>query len=167
MINDYSYYISCLLGIFTKIYDDFSDLHIKDPYCIKEFSKIVIVLTSFFLINTHNILSLIIFISLIISNYCKKFDKPFWYAYTYFVGLFMLYLAITNREKINKINEYMSYKLLFVLFVPVNIYLEEVSVVEEFSKNKMIARIKGVIINMLIVLMLEYFNIIEKFNLRL
>ena len=165
MINEYFYYISCLLGIFTKIYDDFSDLHIKDRYCIKEFSKIVIVITSFLLMKFYNILSIIIFVSLFISNYCKKFDKSFWNAYMYFVGLIMFYFAIASQDKIKKINEYMSYKLLFVLFVPVNIYFEEISFVEEFSKNKMIARIRGIIINMLLVLILDFFNIIENNNL--
>ena len=165
MINEYFYYISCLLGIFTKIYDDFSDLHIKDRYCIKEFSKIVIVITSFLLMKFYNILSIIIFVSLFISNYCNKFDKSFWNAYMYFVGLIMFYFAIASQDKIKKINEYMSYKLLFVLFVPVNIYFEEISFVEEFSKNKMIARIRGIIINMLLVLILDFFNIIENNNL--
>ena len=165
MINEYFYYISCLLGIFTKIYDDFSDLHIKDRYCIKEFSKIVIVITSFLLIKFYNILSIIIFVSLFISNYCKKFDKSFWNAYMYFVGLIMFYFAIASKDKIKKFNEYMSYKLLFVVFVLVNIYFEEISFVEEFSKNKMIARIRGIIINMLLVLILDFFNIIENNNL--
>lgn len=165
MINEYCYYISCLLGIFTKIYDDFSDLHIKDRYCVKEFSKIVIVITSFLLMKFYNILSIIIFVSLFISNYCKKFDKSFWNAYMYFVGLIMFYFAIASQDKIKKFNEYMSYKLLFVLFVPVNIYFEEISFVEEFSKNKMIARIRGIIINMLLVLILDFFNIIENNNL--
>jgi len=156
------YLLSCLLGVFIKIYDDFNDLKIKKNSMVLEISKIIIVTSSFLLIQKSYILSIIIFISLIVSNYCKKFDNHFWYAYTYFIG----FLCIAFYHKFTTIFSYFSYKLmLFVLFIPVCIYFEEITYVEEISKNKMLSRSYSIVINSVVILLLEYYDFIEKNNL--
>jgi len=156
------YLLSCLLGVFIKIYDDFNDLKIKKCSMVLEISKIIIIICSFLLIQKSYILSIIIFISLLVSKYCKKFDNHFWYAYTYFIG----FLCIAFYQKFMTIFSYFSYKLiLFVLFIPVCIYFEEITYVEEISKNKMLSRSYSIVINSVIILLLEYYDFIEKNNL--
>ena len=160
-MNSY-YLLSCLLGVFIKIYDDFNDLKIKKYSMVLEISKIIIVICSFLLIQKSYILSIIIFISLLVSSYCKKFDNHFWYAYTYFIG----FLCIAFYQKFMTIFSYFSYKLiLFVLFIPVCIYFEEITYVEEISKNKMLSRSYSIVINSVTILLLEYYDFIEKNNL--
>jgi hypothetical protein len=156
------YLLSCLLGVFIKIYDDFNDLKIKKYSMVLEISKIIIITCSFLLIQKNYILSIIIFISLLVSNYCKNFDNHFWYAYTYFIG----FLCIAFYQKFMTIFSYFSYKLiLFVLFIPICIYFEEITYVEEISKNKMLSRSYSIVINSVIILLLEYYDFIEKNNL--
>jgi hypothetical protein len=156
------YLLSCLLGVFIKIYDDFNDLKIKKYSMVLEISKIIIVICSFLLIQKNYILSIIIFISLIVSNYCKKFDNYFWYAYTYFIG----FLCIAFYQKFITTFSYFSYKLiLFVFFIPVCIYFEEITYVEEISKNKMLSRSYSIVINSVVILLLEYYDFIKKNNL--
>jgi hypothetical protein len=159
---NFYYLLSCLLGVFIKIYDDFNDLKIKKYSMVLEISKIIIVISSFLLIQKTYILSIIIFISLLVSSYCKKFDNNFWYAYTYFIG----FLCIAFYRKFTTIFTYFSYKLiLFVFFIPVCIYFEEITYVEEISKNKMLSRSYSIVINSVIILLLEYYDFIKKNNL--
>jgi hypothetical protein len=155
------YILSCLLGIFIKVYDDFTDLKIKKYPILLEVSKIIIILCSFLLIQDYYILSIIILISLFISNYCKKFDNIFWDAYTYFIG----FLCFVYYFKFKKIVEYSPYKLLCALFIPICIYIEETTFVEEISKNKMLSRSYGICINSIILLFLYYCDLIHQHNL--
>lgn len=156
------YLLSCLLGVFIKIYDDFNDLKIKKYSMVLEISKIIIVICSFLLIQKSYILSIIIFVSLIVSNCCKKFDNNFWYAYTYFIA----FLCIAFYQKFITTFSYFSYKLiLFVFFIPVCIYFEEITYVEEISKNKMLSRSYSIVINSVVILLLEYYDFIKKNNL--
>jgi hypothetical protein len=129
---------------------------------VLEISKIIIVICSFLLIQKSYILSIIIFISLLVSNYCKNFDNHFWYAYTYFIG----FLCIAFYHNFSTIFSYFSYKsILFVFFIPVCIYFEEITYVEEISKNKMLSRSYSIVINSVVILLLEYYDFIEKNNL--
>ena len=156
------YILSCLLGIFIKIYDDFTDLKLKiqniKPFL--EFSKIIIIICTFLLIQNDYIFCVIVFLSLLISNYCKKFDKTFWYAYTFFV--FCCCVFFYDKTIIHNL---FSYNLLFILYIPISIYIEETTHIEEISKNKMISRRYGIIQNFIIILLLEYYDIIQKKNL--
>lgn len=158
----YMYYIlSCLLGVFIKIYDDFTDLKIFRKSIILEISKIIIIISSFLLVQNSYILGVIVFISLLISNYCKKFDNKFWYAYTYFIG----FLCILYYYKFYTIFEYFTHKLFFIIFIPICIYIEETTFSEEISRNKMLSRSYGIVINSILLLILEYYDYINKYKL--
>ena len=159
MINNCIF--SCLLGIFLKIYDDFKDLHIKKCSFILEISKIIIIICSFLLIQNHYDLNVIIFISLLLSHFCKVFDDIFWYAYTLFIGFFCL----LNCQKITSCKEYLSFKIFFFLYIPIHIYFEETCIHEEFSIYKMNIRTYSVIINSIFLLFLELFDYIHTYNL--
>jgi hypothetical protein len=145
-----------------KIYDDFVDLKITKYPLILDVSKIIIILTTYLLIKNCYILSVIIIISLVISNYCKKFDDVFWYAYMYFVGF--LCLAYSHKFEC-AIDSVEPFKILLFLFVPFFIYFEERNFTEESSKDKIMSRFYGIITNTVIVLFLEYFEFVNKYNL--
>jgi hypothetical protein len=155
------YFLSCLLGIFIKIYDDFNDLKILRKSIILEISKIIITLCSFLLIQQSYILGLIVFVSLLISNSCKQFDRLFWYAYTYFIG----FLCILYYYKFHTIFDNFIYKLFFIIFIPACIYIEETTFGEEISRNKMLSRSYGIVINSVLLLALEYHNAIKNYDL--
>jgi len=154
------YILSCIIGIFIKIYDDFTDLKMDLPI-ILEISKIIIIICSFLLIQKSYILSIIVFISLIVSNYCKKFDDSFWYAYMGFIGV----LCFVYWHKFYTIIDNFLYKLLFIIYIPICIYIEETTFSEEISKNKMLYRSYGIIINSIIMFVLEHYNYIETYDL--
>lgn len=157
-----NYVSSILLGVFMKIYDDFVDLKIKKYPVILDISKIMIVGSTYFLIDECYILSLIVFVSLVISNYCKKFDDTFWYAYMGFVGA----LSVFNYKKLETLIQYVEpFKLMVLIFIPAFIYFEETTFTEEKSKNKMMARFYGIIINSIIVFVLEFFDWVKEYNL--
>jgi uncharacterized protein YacL len=62
--------------------------------------------------------------------------------------------------------KYFSFQfLLFVIFIPLCIYFEEVLHSEEISKNKMHSRTIGIILNVILLFMLEFFDIIKKYKL--
>lgn len=155
------YILSFLLGVFLKIYDDFIDLHITNYPILFDISKIIIVITTYLLIDEYYILSIVIFFSLIISNYCKRFDDTFWDAYMYFVGT----LCIINYNKIYSLHDFLSFKLIFVIFIPLFIYFEENMYREEFSYNKLTSRSYSILINTVIILVLEYFNLLDYYEL--
>jgi hypothetical protein len=145
-----------------KIYDDFIDLKITKYPLVIDVSKIIIILTTYLLINNCYILSIIIIISLGVSNYCKKFDDIFWYAYMYFVG----FLCLAHYQKFEgDIYSIEPFKITLFLFVPFFIYFEETTFTEEVSKDKIMSRFYGIIVNTFIVLFLEYFEFVNKYNL--
>ena len=159
---DNNYIFSILLGVFMKIYDDFIDLKITKYPLVIDVSKIIIILTTYLLINNCYILSIIIIISLGVSNYCKKFDDIFWYAYMYFVG----FLCLAHYQKFEgDIYSIEPFKITLFLFVPFFIYFEETTFTEEVSKDKIMSRFYGIIVNTFIVLFLEYFEFVNKYNL--
>lgn len=159
---DPNYIFSILLGVFMKIYDDFVDLKITKYPLVLDVSKIIIILTTYLLIKNCYILSVIIIFSLVISNYCKKFDDVFWNAYMYFVGF--LCLAYSHKFEF-AIDSVEPFKILLFLFVPFFIYFEERNFTEEASKDKIMSRFYGIITNTVIVLFLEYFEFVNKYNL--
>ena len=158
---DISYILSFLLGSSLKVYDDFVDLKINNYPIIFDISKIIIILTTYLLIDEYYILSVIIFMSLIISNYCKKFDDPFWDAYMYFVG----FLMIIKYKNIHTLSDYLSFKLIFILFIPVCIYFEEIMYTEEICISKLYSRGYSILINTFLILILDYFNILDHYGL--
>lgn len=145
-----------------KLYDDFTDLKILKYPLLMEISKIIIIMTTFSLTYEYYILSLIIFISLVISNYCKRFDDVFWDAYTYFVG----FICLAYYNEFGKMLENMSLiKIIFMTLIPIGIYFEEKMFTEEKSKNKIMARCNSIIIISCIILYLEYFNFVSDYGL--
>jgi hypothetical protein len=128
---------------------------------ILEISKIIIIICSFLLIQKSYILSIIVFISLIVSNYCKKLDDSFWYAYMGFICV----LCFVYWHKFYTIIDNFLYKLLFIIYIPICIYIEETTFSEEISKNKMLYRSYGIIINSIIMFVLEHYNYIETYDL--
>jgi len=158
----YIYLLSCLLGIFVKVYDDIVDLKIQNCSMVLEVSKIIIIISSFLIIQKSYIFGIITFISLIVSHYCKNLDNTFWYAYSYFIA----FLCVIFFYKLKKMFKYFSFQfLLFVIFIPLCIYFEEVLHSEEISKNKMHSRTIGIVLNVILLFMLEFFDIINKYKL--
>ena len=158
----YIYLLSCLLGIFVKVYDDIIDLKIQNCSIVLEVSKIIIIISSFLIIQKSYIFGIITLISLIVSHYCKNLDNTFWYAYSYFIAC----LCVIFFYKLKKMFKYFSFQfLLFVIFIPLCIYFEEVLHSEEISKNKMHSRTIGIVLNVILIFMLEFFDIIKKYKL--
>ena len=157
MNNNLNYISSIMLGVCMKIYDDFIDLKITKYPLALDISKIIIIMTTYFLIDEFYILSIIIFISLYVSNYCKRFDDIFWDAYMYFVG----FMCLAYYNKVGSlVNFIQPLKLIFIIFIPISIYFEEKTFTEEKSKNKIMARFYSIILNTIIILYLEYFDFV-------
>jgi hypothetical protein len=152
-----------LLGFFIKFVDDTTDLKLNIPNFYIEFSKTMIIFISILLIQNDVIMGFIILLSLIISNYCKKFDNDFWYSYLYIIFLLCVYL----KDDIIKVllTEQKYYHILYILFLPTMIYFEETSFKEEASSYKIKIRIYTIICNSLLICALEYFNYIELLKL--
>jgi hypothetical protein len=152
-----------LLGFFIKLLDDSIDLKLNIPNFYIEFSKTMIIFISILLIQNDVIMGFIILLSLIISNYCKKFDNDFWYSYLYLIFLLCVYL----KDDIIKVllTEQKYYHILYILFLPTMIYFEETSFKEESSLYKIKIRIYTIICNSLLICALEYFNYIELLKL--
>jgi hypothetical protein len=157
------YFFSMLLGFFIKLLDDSIDLKLNIPNFYIEFSKTMIIFISILLIQNDVIMGFIILLSLIISNYCKKFDNDFWYSYLYLIFLLCVYL----KDDIIKVllTEQKYYHILYILFLPTMIYFEETSFKEESSLYKIKIRIYTIICNSLLICALEYFNYIELLKL--
>jgi hypothetical protein len=49
-------------------------------------------------------------------------------------------------------------KIIFIFLIPISIYFEERNFEEEKSKNKIMSRIYSIIINILVIVYLEYFD---------
>jgi hypothetical protein len=157
MNNNFNYISSIMLGVCMKIYDDFIDLKITKYPLALDISKIIIIMTTYFLIDEFYILSIVIFISLYVSNYCKKFDDIFWDAYMYFVG----FMCLAYYNKVGSLVNFIEpFKLIFIIFIPISIYFEETTFTEEKSKNKIMARFYSIIFNTIIILYLEYFDFV-------
>jgi hypothetical protein len=162
-MNKYSNYISSiLLGVFMKIFDDFIDLKITGFNLLLDISKIVMIITTYFLIDEYYILSIIIFISLITSYYCKGFDNTFWHAYMYFVG----FLCLAYYNKIGTLVDYTQpFQILCLIFMPISIYFDEVMYTEEKSRRKTISRLLFIIGITFMILFLEYYDFVKDFRL--
>lgn len=160
MWNNYIY--SVLLGVFMKIYDDFVDLKINSYPIILDISKIIITMSTYFLVNEFYILGIIIASSLAISNYCKPFDDPFWFAYMWFVG----FLCLVYYNKISGVmDSFNPATIPLILFIPGFIYFEETNFTEEISHRKLMSRVYGIIVNTIIVLFLLYFDFVSNYDL--
>jgi hypothetical protein len=158
-MSKYSCYISSiLLGVFMKIYDDFTDLKITEYPLLIDISKIVIIITTYFLIDESYILGIIVFISLIVSYRCKGVDNTFWESYMYFAG----FLCIAYFNKIGSLFDYSKkFRLLFLFFLPVGIYFESTIITEEKSTIKTISRILLILICTCSIFYMEYFDFVK------
>uniref|UniRef100_A0A6C0KZ27 Uncharacterized protein n=1 Tax=viral metagenome TaxID=1070528 RepID=A0A6C0KZ27_9ZZZZ len=153
-------YYSLFLGIFIKLYDDFVDLKLNINTYLIFIIKICIFLLTFLCIFNDSILGIIVMLSLLVSNFCKKFDDNFWYYYLYFI----IFLCILLYKKIIIYN-FDLIKIIFILFIPVSIYFEEFGFPEESSEFKYESRAYSIIMNSLLLIILETFNLIEKYEL--
>jgi hypothetical protein len=160
--TDSQLFASFLLGVFLKIYDDFVDLNITGYPLLIDISKIIIIITTYFLINSHYILGLFIAASLIISNHCKRFDNTFWDAYLYFVAA----LCVWNYKQIYNLGEHLSVKLGYILFLLLGLLFEETRYAEEMSYNKMTSRSYSILLNTILLAFLEYSGAIDYYGLQ-
>jgi hypothetical protein len=156
-----SFVWSVLLGISMKLYDDWIDLKITQFPLLLDICKIMMVITTYLLMNEYYIFNLAGMGSLLLSNSIKRFDDPFWDAYLVFVAG----LAIMNISQLPTIWKDWQIKLGLVCYIYLSSYVEETTYFEEISNDKMVARGYGIIINTCILLILEYFNVIDKYEL--
>jgi hypothetical protein len=157
-MSKYSNYIlSIALGVFMKIYDDFTDLKITGYPLLLDISKIVIIITTYFLINESYILGIIVFSSIIVSYICNGIDNTFWESYMYFVG----FLCVAHYNKIGSLFDYTkTFRLLFLFFLPVGSYFEANIITEEKSSIKTISRSLLILSGIYSIFYMEYFDFI-------
>jgi len=151
------YFFALLLGFFVKFFDDTIDLKLNIPKFYIEFSKSMIIFLSILLIQNDVILGVIILFSLIISNYCKKFDDDFWYSYLYIIFLLCVYLK--NDIMSVLLNSKKYYTILYILYLPLTIYFEETTFPEEKSKHKFKIRMYNIVCNSIVLCLLKYYNL--------
>jgi hypothetical protein len=161
MIPINSFVWSVLLGISMKLYDDWIDLKITEFPIMIDICKIVMVLTTYHLMTEYYLCNLSAIGSLLLSNYIKRFDDPFWDAYLAFVAG----LAVMNISKLPTIWEHWPIKLGLVCYIYLSSYVEETTYFEEMSNDKMGARGYGILINTCLLLFLEYYNFVDTYDL--
>lgn len=155
------YLWSVVLGVSMKLFDDWIDLKITGWPIVLDICKILMTLSTYLIVNEYYILNLSVIGSLLLSNSIKRFDDPFWDAYLGFVAG----LAVMNISNLPTICEHWQIKLLLVCYVYLSSYIEEITYLEEMSKDKLVARGYGILINFGLLLGLEYFDMVDTYAL--
>lgn len=165
MVPEESYLWSVLLGVFLKLYDDWIDLKITKWPILLDICKIVIVLSTYLLLNEYFILNLVVLATLLLSNYCKRFDDPFWDAYLGFVAGLGVMNSLRAGDGPSLLRQHWHVKLGLVLYVLLITYVEETTFLEEMSNDKLVARGYGILTNTGLLLGLEYFQVLDTYAL--
>ena len=154
-----------LLGITMKLYDNVIDLKIVINSDFLELAMCLIIGCSTLLISSEPILAVIVFFGLKISHCCKPFDTNFWHIYLLWVTMLVVFFSYDIFLYLIN-SKFLTIKILFVLAIPLLIYFEENYFYEEESNEKTKSRIYVIIINSIIFLWLEFYNVIEAWDIR-
>ena len=158
-------FAALLLGITMKLYDNVVDLKLNINSDFLELAMCLIIGCSTLIISHEPILALIVFIGLKISNYCKPFDTNFWHIYLLWIAMLCIFFSYNIFLYLINGN-FLTIKILFVLAIPLLIFFEENYFYEEISNEKTKSRIYGIIINSIIFLWLEIYNLIEAWDIK-